>query len=89
MNTLNDIYKYLPYIIGISIMLNIIGNMIKITFKIPGKYIIWILLLISIMINFIFYKINFESLFLAFISFSFAVSGYDLLKYFFRIINKK
>ena len=62
----------MPHIICLWIVLNILGNTIKITFKVPSKYIVWILLIFSILINFIFFKISFESFFVAFISFSFS-----------------
>ena len=85
---LKNLYNLLPHIIAISIILNVIGNMLKITFHMKGKYIIWILLPVSIIINFIFFKVSFESFFLSFVSFSFSVSSYDLVKYFNRIIKK-
>ena len=55
------------------------------TFNIPGKYIILILLPVSVIINFLFFEISFESFFVGFITFSFSVSSYDLFKYFRRI----
>lgn len=80
MDEIKNIYD-MPRIILISALLNILGNTIKITFNIKSKYIIWILLFISIVINFVFFGIGFESFLLAFISFSFSVSSYDLIKY--------
>lgn len=58
------------------------------TFNIPGKYIVWILLPVSIIINFVFFGISFESFFIGFITFSFSVSSYDLIKYFSEIRKK-
>lgn len=58
------------------------------TFNIPGKYIVWILLPVSIIINFVFFGISFESFFIGFITFSFSVSSYDLIKYFGEIRKK-
>ena len=69
-------------------MLNIIGNTIKMTFMVDSKYIVWILLIISVLVNFIFLGTNFESLFIALISFSFSVSSYDLIKYGNKIVRK-
>lgn len=88
MEELKDIYSLLPHIVCVWIVLNILGNMIKITFKVKSKYIIWILLPVSIIINFIFFGISFESFFIGFIAFSFSVSSYDLIKYFNRIRKK-
>lgn len=82
MNKIKNLYDLMPHIICLWIVLNILGNTIKITFKVPSKYIVWILLIFSILINFIFFKISFESFFVAFISFSFSVSSYDLIKYY-------
>lgn len=82
-------YKLLPYIFPVWIMLNIFGNTIKMTFHIDSKYIIWILLFISIAIFFIFFNISFQSLFVALVTFSFSVSSYDLVKYYKEIRNKK
>lgn len=79
----------MPHIVCIWLILNILGNTIKMTLKIPTKYIIWILLIVSILINFIFFGINFESLFVAIISFSFSVSSYDLIKSGEKLIRKK
>ena len=81
LNDIKALYDLFPHIISIWIILNILGNMVKITFKVPSKYIIWILLIVSITINFIFFGINFESFFVSFLSFSFSVSSYDLIKY--------
>ena len=89
MERVKNIYDLLPNIISVWIILNIIGNMIKITFKVPSKYIIWILLVISLVINFIFFGISFESFFVAFVTFSFSVSSYDLIKYYGKIRNKE
>lgn len=50
------------------------------TFKVPSKYIVWILLLASIVINFVFFGVSFESFFVGFVTFSFSVSSYDLIK---------
>lgn len=82
---IKDMYILLPHIVCVWLVLNILGNTIKMTFKINSKYIVWILLFVSIIINFVFFGINFESFFIAFISFSFSVSSYDLVKYFTRI----
>ena len=87
MQQIKDLYYLFPHILTVWIILNILGNTIKMTFKIDSKYIIWILLLISIIINFIFFGISFESFFIAFLSFSFSVSSYDLIKYSIRIKN--
>ena len=89
LENIKDIYDIVPYIIMIGIILNITGNLIKMTFKVPSKYIVWILLILSLLINFIFYGFNFESLFVGFVSFSFSVSSYDLAKYFSKIRNRK
>ena len=51
------------------------------TLKVDSKYVVWILLPVSIVINFVFFGISFESFFVGFISFSFSVSSYDLIKY--------
>ncbi|HIU40026.1 MAG TPA: hypothetical protein IAB68_01825 [Candidatus Aphodocola excrementigallinarum] len=85
MDKIKDLYILFPHILCVWIILNILGNTIKITFKVKSKYIIWILLFISILINFIFLGISFESFFIAFLSFSFSVSSYDLVKYFTKI----
>lgn len=58
------------------------------TLKVPSKYIVWILLIVSIIINFIFFGISFESFFVGFIAFSFSVSSYDLIKYSKKIKQK-
>lgn len=84
-----DIYNMLPYILAEALVLNILGNTIKMTFKINSNYIVWILLIMSMIINFIFFGINFKSFFIAFIAFSFSVSSYDLVKYTSRIRNEK
>ena len=89
MENIKEIYDLIPYIIMIGIILNITGNLIKMTFKVPSKYIVWILLILSLLINFIFYGFTFESLLLCFVSFSFSVSSYDLAKYFTKIRNRK
>ena len=89
MEEIKNIYNLLPHIISVCIVLNILGNMIKMTFKVPSKYIIWILLPISIIINFIFFGISFESFFISFLSFSFSVSSYDLVKCTKKIRNNK
>lgn len=86
---LKNIYSLMPYILPTWLMLNIIGNTIKMTFKLDSKHIVWILLVISILINFIFFGISFESLFIAFVTFSFAVSSYDLVKFFSKLRNKR
>ena len=86
MENIKEIYDLIPYIIMIGIILNITGNLIKMTFKVPSKYIVWILLILSLLINFIFYGFTFESFF---VSFSFSVSSYDLAKYFTKIRNRK
>lgn len=87
MESIKSLYELLPHIISVWIVLNILGNMIKMTFKVPSKYIIWILLPISIIINFVFFGVSFESFFIGFISFSFSVSSYDLIKYSKKIRN--
>lgn len=81
-------YKLFPQILPVWIILNILGNTIKITFHIDSKYIVWILLFTSIVIFFIFFKVSFESLFVALVTFSFSVSSYDLVKYY-GMIRKK
>ena len=86
MNSLNEL---LFYMITGSMFLNVIGNTIKMTFGIKSKYIIWILMLISIFINFVFYGISIKSLFIGVITFSFSVSSYDLIKCSSRIIKRK
>ena len=63
LENIKEIYDLIPYIIMIGIILNITGNLIKMTFKVPSKYIVWILLILSLLINFIFYGFTFESLF--------------------------
>lgn len=80
MEKLKVIYNLIPYIIEISIILNILGNTIKMTFKIDSKYIIWILIFVSMIIYFTFFGISFESFLTSIITFSFSVSSYDLLK---------
>lgn len=89
MKEIKDLYDLLPHIICVWIVLNIFGNTIKMTFKVPSKYIIWILLVASIVINFVFFGVSFESFFIAFITFSFSVSSYDLVKYFKRIVVRR
>jgi K+-sensing histidine kinase KdpD len=66
LENIKEIYDLIPYIIMIGIILNITGNLIKMTFKVPSKYIVWILLILSLLINFIFYGFTFESLFVGF-----------------------
>lgn len=89
MENIKEIYDIVPYIIMIGIILNITGNLVKMTFKVPSKYIVWILLMLSLLINFIFFDFSFESFFVGFVSFSFSVSSYDLVKYFTKIRNRK
>lgn len=89
MEDIKKIYELFPYIMSIALMLNIIGNMIKMTFGISSKYIVWILLGISVAINILFFGINLEGLFIGFLSFSFSVSAYDLVKCFIRIKKNK
>lgn len=89
MENIKEIYDIVPYIIMIGIILNITGNLVKMTFKVPSKYIVWILLILSLLINFIFFDFSFESFFVGFVSFSFSVSSYDLVKYFTKIRNRK
>lgn len=89
MENIKEIYDIMPYIIMIGIILNITGNLVKMTFKVPSKYIVWILLILSLLINFIFFGFSFESFFVGFVSFSFSVSSYDLVKYFTKIRNRK
>ena len=74
--------EYYKRIVFIWIILNILGNTIKYTFKVPSKYIVWILLIFSILINFLFFKVSFNNFLIGFIAFSFSVSSYDLFKYF-------
>lgn len=83
------LYDLLPHIFCVWIVLNILGNTIKMTFHIPSKYIVWILLIVSIIINFAFFGISFESFFVAFVTFSFSVSSYDLVKYLGKIRKKQ
>ena len=83
-----DIYNMLPRIIFGSIALNIIGNTIKMTFKIKSKYIIWILMIISILINYLYFGFYFESLFIGLVTYSFSVTSYDLVKYSSKLIRK-
>ena len=85
MNEIKDLYNLLPHVICVWIVLNILGNTIKMTFKIASKYIVWILLPVSVIINFTFFGISFESFFVGFVTFSFSVSSYDLVKYFGKI----
>ena len=89
LENIKEIYDIVPYIIMIGIILNITGNLVKMTFKVPSKYIVWILLILSLLINFIFFDFSFESFFVGFVSFSFSVSSYDLVKYFTKIRNRK
>jgi hypothetical protein len=86
---IKDIYNLLPHIVCVWIVLNILGNTIKMTFHIASKYIVWILLLVSLVINFVFFGVSFESFFIAFVTFSFSVSSYDLIKYFGKIRRKE
>ncbi|MEG2621236.1 MAG: phage holin family protein [Bacilli bacterium] len=88
MEKIKVLYNLMPYILPVWLILNIIGNTIKMTSLLDTKYIIWILLVISIIINFCFFGIKFESFFIAFITFSFSVSSYDLVKYFTKIRGK-
>lgn len=81
MQNIKYLYDLLPYIISVWLILNILGNTIKMTLKVKTKYIVWILLIVSILINFIFFEVSFESLFISFVTFSFSVSSYDLIKY--------
>ena len=85
LDEIKSVYKLFPYILPVWIMLNILGNTIKMTFHVKSEYIVWILLFVSMIIFFIFFDISFESLFIALITFSFSVSSYDLVKYFGRI----
>ena len=89
MEKLKVIYNLIPYIIDISIILNILGNTIKMTFKIDSKYIIWILIFVSMIIYFTFFGISFESFLTSIITFSFSVSSYDLFKQTKRIYRKE
>lgn len=89
MEKLKVIYNLIPYIIEISIILNILGNTIKMTFKIDSKYIIWILVFVSMIIYFTFFGISFESFLTSIITFSFSVSSYDLFKQTKRIYRKE
>ena len=78
----------ISHIICGSVMLNIIGNTIKLTFNIKSKYVIWILLIISISISFLFFGCNYDSLYIGLVTFSFSISSYDLVKCFNKIIRK-
>ena len=89
MEEIRYLYDFFPHILSLWIVLNILGNTIKITFHIPSKYIVWILLIVSIIINFAFFGISFESFFVAFVTFSFSVSSYDLVKYLGKITKKQ
>lgn len=89
MDEIKDIYNLLPHIFCVWIVLNILGNTIKMTFHVSSKYIVWILLFASIIINFVFFGISFESFFISFVTFSFSVSSYDLVKYFGKIRKKE
>lgn len=89
MEKLKVIYNLIPYIIEISIILNILGNTIKMTFKIDSKYIIWILIFVSMIIYFTFFGISFESFLTSIITFSFSVSSYDLFKQTKKIYRKE
>ena len=88
MEKIKAMYSLMLYIVPISIILNILGNTIKMTFKINSKYIIWILLLVSIIIYFAFFGINFESFIVSIITFSFSISSYDLFKQTKKIYKK-
>jgi hypothetical protein len=66
-----------PQVIYLSIMLIILGIGLKNLPFIQKWMIQWILLIISILINFIFNGIRFDTLFEAVISTSIAVFGYD------------
>ena len=85
----DEIFLLMPYIVCVWIILNILGNTIKMTFKINSKYIVWILLIISLIINLVFVGFNFKGFFIGFLTYSFSVSSYDLIKYTGYIINKK
>lgn len=89
MEEVKDIYNLLPHMVCVWIVLNILGNTIKMTFNLSGRYIIWILLPVSIVINFVFFGISFESFFVGFVTFSFSVSSYDLFKYYGKIRKNK
>ena len=43
LENIKEIYDLIPYIIMIGVIFNITGNLIKMTFKVPSKYIVWIL----------------------------------------------
>lgn len=86
---MEEVYKLLPHIVCVWIILNILGNTIKMTFKIDSKYIVWILLIVSVLINFLFFGFSFKSFFVSLISFSFSVSSYDLVKNTRRIRSSK
>ena len=89
MINLFDVTELLPNIICGSLVLNIIGNTIKLTFNVRGRYIIWMLFVISIATYFMFCGFNIKSFFIAVITFSFSVSSYDLIKYSSMIIRRK
>lgn len=88
MDEVKGLYKLLPYVIPVWLILNILGNTIKLSFNINSKNIVWILLLISILIFIMFFGLNFESVFVAFVTYSFSVSSYDLVKNL-KMIRKK
>ena len=86
---MEEVYKLLPHIVCVWIILNILGNTIKMTFKIDSKYIVCILLIVSVLINFLFFGFSFKSFFVSLVSFSFSVSSYDLVKNTRRIRSSK
>lgn len=89
MEQIKSVYNLMPHIIAVWIVLNILGNTIKMTFKVDSKYVVWILLPVSIVINFVFFGISFESFFIGLLSFSFSVSSYDLVKCSKRISDER
>lgn len=89
MEEIKEIYNLFPSILPVWIILNIFGNTIKMTLHVETKYVIWILLLLSMIIFFVFFGVNFDSFFIAFITFSFSVSSYDLVKCYSKIRKRK
>lgn len=81
--------NFLIHILSLSFILNIVGNTIKFSFKLKGRYIIWIVLFISLLINFLIDGINFNSFLISFLSFSISISNYDMLKYLKIIVNTR
>lgn len=66
-----------PQTIYLAIILIVMGEGLKSLPFIKKWMIIWILMIISVLINFIFYGIKFDTLFEALIATSIATFGYD------------